>query len=565
MTFGEGRNDFFAEQIEKGIPNYSCFLKQEEHVRMAEFVQNTSKGIRSSIMLIVWLIFMLGIPGEGRANSTAIIPPPFSVSDGRDSDKGAYSIPDTLSINTSKSRRNDGLVVAQAETEEVLTDLMGQFDAHADDEDASAGSLDDVLEGFGEDEVPDSESDGTEYEKSNGRSLECSLKFLSTYNFASEAESPWVGFTALRPEIKAALRDRIFENWELKIGFHAFHDFIYGIKGRNEYTQEVLDDYEQQVMLSEAFLQGKLTRQMDLKVGRQIEVWGALDFLRINDVLNPLDLRMPGLTEIEDLRLPVTMAKLDYYIRSLNLSAIVIPESRFSMLPAYGIDYYPYENPSPRKDEPDFDFKNNQYAVSLTGTLSCWDFGLYWADIYDDRTHAEMDYNEIVLRHARIKMIGTSVTRAYGNWLLKGELALFTGLRYSNTAEETFERFDYGAGVEYSGLSDMQVSIEAVNRLTINYRSQLQNYPDELRENKFQWALRINKNYWNETLALTLHAGTYGIKAEDGAFERIEAEYDISDTVSVRGGVVFYQSGEIGVYRNADANDRLFLQIQYSF
>ena len=37
-----------------------------------------------------------------------------------------------------------------------------------------------------------------------------------------------------------------------------------------------------------------------------------LDNLRVTDVLNPMDLRVPGLTDIDDLRLPVTMIKLDY-------------------------------------------------------------------------------------------------------------------------------------------------------------------------------------------------------------------------------------------------------------
>ena len=58
-------------------------------------------------------------------------------------------------------------------------------------------------------------------------------------------------------------------------------------------------------------------------------VWGKSDNIRVTDVLNPLELREPGLVDLEMIRLPVTMTKLDYYIKGLNLSGIVIHEVRY--------------------------------------------------------------------------------------------------------------------------------------------------------------------------------------------------------------------------------------------
>ena len=69
----------------------------------------------------------------------------------------------------------------------------------------------------------------------------------------------------------------------------------------------------------------------------------------------------------------------------------------------------------------------------------------------------------------------------------------------------------------------------------------------------------------NDTLTFSLLVSTFGIKADDGAFERLDAEYDITDAVSVRGGVVFYQSGEKGIFKGISANDRLFFEVKYSF
>ena len=66
-------------------------------------------------------------------------------------------------------------------------------------------------------------------------------------------------------------------------------------------------------------------------------------------------------------------------------------------------------------------------------------------------------------------------------------------------------------------------------------------------------------------LTLTLLASTFGVKADDGAFERLEAEYDITDAVTVRGGGVFYQAGDRGWFRDVDGNDRLFMVLTYHF
>jgi hypothetical protein len=79
--------------------------------------------------------------------------------------------------------------------------------------------------------------------------------------------------------------------WRLLIGMKLFYDFAYALKGRDQFTEEVLDAYEDEVELSEAFVQGRLNRYLDIKAGRQIVVWGRSDNIRITDVLNPLDLR----------------------------------------------------------------------------------------------------------------------------------------------------------------------------------------------------------------------------------------------------------------------------------
>jgi hypothetical protein len=289
----------------------------------------------------------------------------------------------------------------------------------------------------------------------------------------------------------------------------------------------------------------------------------------VTDVLNPLDLRAPGLTDIEDLRLPVTMVKFDYYFSRWAVSAMAIPEVRFSKRPVFGSDFFPSPVPLPPEDVPDDGFEDGQYAGALTGVFSGWDIGFYGADIYADQPHAEpvsgAPAGQTVLKHARIRMLGSATNLAVGNWLIKAEAAWFDGLQYANTPGVEYERIDLGGGLEYSGFSEATVSLEAVNRYIRDYASSLAQPPDEVRENEFQWALRLSKDFLNDTLTLTLLASTFGVKADGGAFQRLDADYAITDELEIRGGIVLYQSGDKGAFQNVDANDRLFAVLKYYF
>jgi hypothetical protein len=69
----------------------------------------------------------------------------------------------------------------------------------------------------------------------------------------------------------------------------------------------------------------------------------------------------------------------------------------------------------------------------------------------------------------------------------------------------------------------------------------------------------------HETLTLTFLAAGYGDKWQDGAYQRVSAEYDIADSITVKGGVVFYQSGNLPMFNDIGGNDQIFLELKFSF
>ncbi|MEA3415028.1 MAG: DUF1302 family protein [Thermodesulfobacteriota bacterium] len=210
------------------------------------------------------------------------------------------------------------------------------------------------------------------------------------------------------------------------------------------------------------------------KLGRQIVVWGKSDNIRVTDVLNPLDMREPGLTDIEDLRFPVAMSKLDYYIGDWSLTGIAIHEIRFNKSPEYGSDFYSGSQPPPHEDKPDSCCKNTEYAAAINGIFSGWDISFYWTDYYNDMPNTQLisavPPPQTEWKHARLKMFGAAFNQALGNWLLKAETVYIDGFEFFNRPGKEYSRIDVLAGIEYSGFKDTTVSIEAV-KLLANFTS----------------------------------------------------------------------------------------------
>jgi len=462
--------------------------------------------------------------------------------------------------------------------EEGLDRLLEGFEDEPANE--SEDTFDDILEGFEDQQEKDShkavdpEDSATRSDHQEGVlavSANGHARVRSTYNYAHDKpeadETDWRGLSSLRSEVMLEVDTKLGKNWSARISGSAAYDAAYDINGRDSYTDDVRDNYISELELLETYVQGSLLKYLDIKAGRQIVVWGKLDNLRVTDILNPLDLRVFGATDIEDLRLPVNMLKIDAYLSNWTLTGMAIPEIRFNKNPEYGSDFYPADLSPAHEETPANGLENMEYALSASGVFSGWDIAFYWADVYNDTSHLERlpGFFQVELDHARINLYGAAFDVALGNWLLKSEIAYITGLKYFNIDDDTFSRTDVGVGVEFSGFSEAVLGIEVVQRHIHDYKNVLENEPDNLEETSTQSAARLTKTWLNKTLTLTILASAFGSDFKKGSFQRYELVYDISDDLLVKGGLIAYQSGATTGFGNIGENDRLFLEFKYSF
>jgi hypothetical protein len=466
--------------------------------------------------------------------------------------------------------------------------------------------LDDILGGFDDDESgfdtsrepaeesPPSPSRWDRFDLTGSVSLGSSIN-IRKHRPPSRDPLPgnpqYRGLSRLRTKLSLQLDIDLARDWDARLAGYAFYDAAYRIRGRRDYDNEVLDEYEVDFDATEVWIQGSPLENLDVKLGRQIVNWGRSDTLRVVDVVNPLDNREPGLIDIEDLRRPVGAARVDYYWGSWNLSALVIPELRFDDDPVYGNDFYPSPVPIP-SDRPTHWGGTPEFGFALNGFFTGWDLSFYGGRFMDNA--AVVEYETLVipmpppadpivvlmpfLRHDRFWMAGAGGNYAFGSWLVKGELAYFDDIEANIAADNlnpafypegspnqfpaTTSRVDVMGGVEYYGFEETTIALEVVNRHIVDFADEV---PGDYGRNSVETALRYTADFFNARLHVTALGIAFGEKAQDGSVVRLEANYDLRDALVVGGGILLFQKGDPELINQFARNDRLFLQIKYSF
>jgi len=457
-----------------------------------------------------------------------------------------------------------------------LDDDLGGFD-----EEVVVENSNDELDGFDDEVLTTTEEIPYVEEKESIFTLSGDLTFKTSLGYHNHKVDgiKYNSINQAQISLYLQLDTKISKNWKLRVSGDAFYDAIYDIKNYN-YRDEILDDYRTQLRFDDVYLEGQLSDNLDLKIGRQIVVWGKSDSIRVTDVINPLDNRLPGMTDIEDLRLSVGMLKLDYYVGSWNFSGMVIGENRISLEATPRGEFSNIDNifqvqggvPDPFLElvTPKNSLKNLQYAVAINGVFSGWDLSFYGANVLDQKSHFNKmatpttPLSSIKRVFSKVNMLGGAINIARGSWLLKSEIAYINNIIYNSTVDKK-NRLDTLVGFDYMGFKDSTISLEVVNRHIFNYEKQMAIQSDFVDRNEFQTALRVTHSFLNDTLNTTALVSMFGSSFENGGFARIWAKYDIADGITSNFGIVDYIGGDKPFMESNKDNDRIFADITYSF
>jgi hypothetical protein len=375
--------------------------------------------------------------------------------------------------------------------------------------------------------------------------------------------------------------------WAFRGELLGWYDFAYLINGRSDYNGAVLDVYEWQVDSGELYVEGPVSEDFDLAVGRRIVNWGRSDTFRVVDVVNPLDNKEPGLVDIEDLRRPVAMVKIYYQSGPWSAQLLTIVEHRYDRLPPPGSEFIPdvFAGPglgggglaggAPIRDRSDWD-RTPGFAAKADGRFSGWDFSIYGAWLEQTQRVIDLEGAGVRAEANRIGMAGAAGNVTRGPVLLKAEMAFLSGVRTlrfeipplaipGNLLTQERERLDTMVGIEYYGPDQLTIALDVVNRHLFDHPGGPPNRLELTPQDSFETALRVTRPFFRERLDVTLLGLAAGERFQDGGLFRASAEYEVTDSIKLEGGwLVFFGGPRIGLGA-FDSNDRVYGEVKYSF
>jgi len=423
-----------------------------------------------------------------------------------------------------------------------------------------ATSVDSNLEGF-DDDLASIDENVLVNDKGTPKRLFSKFtgKLTEQVVYSWHNKAPHENISSVKSSLFLDYEHKIENDIRIKMNVKVYYDAIYSFKGREDFSSQELSELESEVELFDAYVEGKLIDNLDYKIGRQVVIWGRSDTIRVTDVLNPLDNRRPGMIDIEDLRLPVTMAKLDYFIGDWRMTPIVVLEQRFTKNPPFGGDFYPLLIAEPSHKN----YNDVTYALSVGAEFTGWDIDFYASRLRNDAGYIDSTVKPL-FKHDKVNMFGTALNVLSGSWLFKTEIAHLAGLKYSATGDETFQRTDGLIGFEYNGIADTFMSYDFVVRSIYNHNDRFLSEQNPLKKYNFQHAFRISKDFLNDTIMVNYLISLYGKKLNDGGFQRAWIKYNLTDGINLNVGVVDYTGGLV-LFDAVKDKDMVFVDISYSF
>lgn len=416
--------------------------------------------------------------------------------------------------------------------------------------------------------------------------------------FEKEDGSP--ALAKLKTTLNLTFDYKFNRDWKLKINGNAFYDYAYKINGEDKYTQETLDTFEKESEFRDTYIEGDLGSGFSVRIGRQIIAWGESDLNQINDMANPRDNREVGMVELEDARVSVTASLLNWAYQNWRVDMAAIHEYRANKIAPEGSEF----DPLITKRESGMTINNEELPDSggewvgrIIKSFNGGDIGLYSSETYNDAFY--LDFHSLSLvsgkaqlsvtpKHQKITSLGISANKVIGSLLIKGEMAQKEGIYIQRsdietqiksllssgslspgktldeesqaiTTYEEKEQIQHMLGIEYMGISDLILTLEA-------NRSLIKEWDETLASAQKVWFSFSSATYkaLNDTLTNRLVWIHYA--DDEGDVYRWTIDYDVSDGLNVASGVVLYESPKsdsfLEPYKN---NDRLTLSTRYSF
>ncbi|MFQ5454770.1 MAG: DUF1302 family protein [Nitrospirota bacterium] len=361
----------------------------------------------------------------------------------------------------------------------------------------------------------------------------------------------------------------------------------------------VPEEAKEEIEIKELYIDA-LFEDVDIRIGRQLVFWGVSDF-RITDDINPINFREFILRDIEDLRIPLWMGKMDYYYGDNNIELLLIPDIKFHE-PALNGSEFEFFRRLPDDKVPETNINNTEWGVKIGGIKRGIEWSINILSVFDDFPSAfrllrtdilctnQATVSTVIFspRHPRLTISGGSFRGILNRFVISGEAAYITGKYFgidpgikdcediANAGSRLIEfnrilgelQKDYVKGAIGTAFSVMGADI-AIQL----WQQYILNYDERIMEDGYQvsFSLFFRRPFYKERYipqALVL----YFVNGAQFLY-RPKISYRYSDDIKFTIGMDIFAGKEGDRNRPGNLNflgqfnnrDRVYMEIQYSF
>lgn len=327
--------------------------------------------------------------------------------------------------------------------------------------------------------------------------------------------------------------------------------------------------------LREAYLDLRFGR-LDLRVGKQIIVWGRADRLNPTDTLTPRNFTLLAV-EDDDQRLGTPAVMLSYFRGRFSLTGIWLPHFAPHVIPLPHL----VQSVRLREQSPSPTFE--QWAVKLDHSGGMVDWSLSYFDGYDlipDLRLGRVTETAVpvTLTHKRIRVLGMDIASTVGRFGLRGEAAYtFTSDRNGRDPLVKNPFFFLVMGADRTFIAYLNVNVQYLLRVLTHFRD-LEDVRDPFRRNaavqiaavtsqrdavQHGASMRVGYTWWQETLE-TECAAILSFSRLD-VLLRPTVVYAVSDRWKVSLGGDLLRGSRHTVFGRLRKNSGAYLEVRYSF
>lgn len=286
---------------------------------------------------------------------------------------------------------------------------------------------------------------------------------------------------------------------------------------------------------------------IEVKVGKQIVVWGVADESRVTDLISPLDYTEFIANDYDDIRMAVNAVDLKVLGDFFNGEFIFVPVASFDKLPTDPANPWHVRIPEGLNLEletPEARIKNCEYGTRLRFFLEYLDFSLTALHTFNKTpvTYVEMDPEKgPVLKgvYEPMTVLGGDVSIPVDAFVIRMEAA-----EYLDEAVANKDGMGYTHKNTFNGV--VGVDWNAPHEWTLMAQYAYKYNGDHLSSASFQ----ISKSLLQSTMEVAL-SGEYDF-SESGFFGRFAVQYALNDQITLYGGYdhVFGDEGFFGMYKH---------------